>query len=156
MAATARKLEYKEGDVAGGGGGAYAEIETPSDHLFTCTDVNDHTSDNGKGWVWTFELETDSGATLEFKSWTMFSPASRWKLVQLKEAFGDDVEVGVEEMDPNSYIGDTLWGTVDFPRDKETGDPTSKFREIVYFIPALPGEPSAVLTDIGEEDPEVL
>lgn len=143
--ATARQFEFSQEDIdsQGGGGGAYAELEVPNDYEATLTAVDDYDKrDKGKsqGWVWTYEVETPSGATVDFRLWTSFGKAARWKLLEVLEAHGVDVEQGINDVDPDDFVGDVIGATIDFPRDKETDEPTSDFREIrvVFDLAASP------------------
>jgi hypothetical protein len=144
MSATARQFDIPQEDLDndGGGGGAYAEIEVPGDYEVTLVDVEDYDKrSEGKsfGWVWTYEAETPSGKTVPFRTWTAFSPAARWKLIEVLEAHGVDIEAGINSVDPNDFIGDVVGATIDFPRDKEEV-PTSDFRELrsLFALAAAP------------------
>lgn len=164
MPATARKFNITADDLAneGGGGGAWAEIETPSDHVLLCTDVNDYDKTDkgkGKGWLVDYELETPSGKTLEINVHISFSTAARWKLIQWAEAHELDLSEGVQHLDPNDAIDTEIGATIDFPRDK-AGEATSKYREIVemFSIAELEND-SPVVSDAQDSsvvDPEVL
>lgn len=153
MPATARQLDIPQEDLdSSGGAGAYAEIEVPGDYEVTLIDVEDYDKrSEGKsyGWVWTYEVETPSGNAVPFRTWTSFSKAARWKLIELLEAHGVDIEAGINDVDPNDFIGDVVGATIDFPRDKDD-EPTSDFREI-RFLFALAKAPAGV-----EEEPAVL
>lgn len=168
MPATARKFNITADDLAneGGGGGAWAEIETPSDHVLLCTDVNDYDKTDkgkGKGWLVDYELIAPSGKKLDINIHISFSAAARWKLIQWAEAHELDISEGVQNIDPNDAIDTEVGSTIDFPRDKK-GEATSKYREIVelFSLAELEEEDGEVDEEPApdaaeaEEDPEVL
>jgi len=149
--ATARQFDVTQKDIEseGGGGGAYAEIEVPNDYELTLVDVEDYDKrEEGKtqGWVWTFEVDTPSGGTVPFRTWTAFSKNARWKLLEVLEAFGYPIEEGINDVDPDSFIGDVIGGTIDFPRD-DNDEPESDFREIRVTFP-LADAPAPVEAEV--------
>jgi hypothetical protein len=135
MPATARQIPVDESDLAneGGGGGAYAELEVPNDYEAVLKDVSDYDKrSEGKtfGWVFEYEVETPSGASVPFKTFLSMSKKARWKLIEVCEAHGVNLAEGLNDVDPNALVGDVIGVTIDFPRDKDTDEPTSDFREI--------------------------
>ena len=149
--ATARQFEFTQEEIdSEGGGGAYAELEVPNDYQVTLIDVSDYDKrEDGKtqGWVWTYEVDTPSGASVTFRTWTSFGKNARWKLLEVLEAHGVDVEAGIADVDPDDFIGDIVGGTIDFPRDK-AGDPTSDFREITTLFPLVDSPVDAEVAEV--------
>lgn len=150
MPATARQIPVTKEDLDGtsGGGGAYAELVVPDDYEGVLRDVSDYDKrSQGKshGWVFEYEVETPSGATVPFKSWLSFGDNARWKLIEVLEAHEADLSEGLNSVDPNAFINDTIGLSIDFPRDDED-EPTSKYREITYHF-SLSAPPEA------EEEP---
>lgn len=132
--ATARQFDVTQEDIdsEGGAGGAYAEIEVPGDYQVTLTEVEDYDKrDKGKshGWIFVYEVETPSGATVDFRIYASFGKKARWKLLEVLEAHSYDIEAGINDVDPDAFIGDVVGATIDFPRDDD-GEPDSKYREI--------------------------
>lgn len=151
MPATARSLDIPQEvlDKRGGqGGGAYSAIPVPSDQIATLVDVNDYdkrAAGKSHGWVWKFMV---LGA--EFEEYTSFT--AKWKIDQVITALGGDVSVGINNIDPNLYIGLEAGAHLDWQRDPNTlGENESNFREIKYFFP-LADEPEAE----AAPEPEVL
>lgn len=167
MPATARKLQFTADDLAGGQGGAYAELEVPWEGPGLLTDVNDYDKrKEGKshGWIAEYTIVTDNGNDLPFKTHLSFSAGARWKIVKWAEAHGYDIEEGIEELDPNDLIDTEAGLVIDFPRDKN-GEPTDKYREIQDIFPLVDEdevfaeeelEESSDEPQLAEEDPEVL
>jgi hypothetical protein len=121
-----------------GGGGAYASLE-PGDYEAVLTDVEDYdyrARGASWGWLWLFTVEG-----LPFKVFTSFSPASRWKLVEVVRAFAPEtLAEGVNEVDPNAFIGLSCGAHVDFRTPPEEADPTQpNYKEIKYVF-VLPPE----------------
>ena len=171
MPATARKIEIEESDRSSGS--AYADL-APGDYEAVLSDVTDYDKTDqgkGRGWVWDFLVEG-----LPFREYTSFSKASRWKLVQVVEAFQPDVlDVGINEIDPNTFIGARCGVYIDWEKDPDTlpeGEPNFKRIKEVFALPteelnrvAATTEASAsktekeVVSDNTEselEDPDVL
>jgi len=151
MPATARKIPITKEDLdgsGGGGGGAYAELVVPDDYEATLTDVSDYDKTKqgkSRGWVFEYDVETPSGKSVTFKSWLSFGANARWKLIEVLEAHDADLAEGIADIDPNAFIGDVIGVHIDFPRDKETDEPTSPYREIKQHFS---------LADMPEEETE--
>lgn len=143
MPATARQISFTQEDLAASGGGLFATMEVPGDYEATLSDVDDYKTEKSQGWVFLYDVVTASGATVELKVWVSFSTAARWKLIEVLEAHDANLEEGLDNIDPNAFIGDVVGVTVDYPR--KGGVPTSKYREIraVYALVvqemAIPG-----------------
>lgn len=143
--ATARQIPVSESDLTNDGGGAYAELEVPGDYEAVLKSVEDYDyTDKGKsyGWLFLYAVETPSGASVDFKVYLSFGQNARWKLVSVLQAHDANLEVGVAEVDPNAFVGETIGASIDYPRDDED-QPTSKFREIRGFF-SLAEEPEPV------------
>ena len=136
------------------GGGAYAELVVPDDYEGTLVDVEDYDKTKqgkSRGWVFHYDVQTPSGKTCRFKSWLSFGQNARWKLLEVMEAHEVEMELGLNEVDPNSLIGDVIGLHIDFPRDKNTDEPNSPFREIKQHF-ALVEAPE--VEERGTPDPE--
>lgn len=143
MTATARQIPVSKSDLDGSGGGAYAELEVPGDYEAVLTDVKDYdkrAAGKSWGWIFTYSVETPSGGNVTFDNYLSFGENARWKLIQVFEAHQADLTEGLNEVDPNSLVGETVGAHIDFPRHDETDEPTSKFREIIQFF-SLAAEP---------------
>jgi hypothetical protein len=133
-------VEVQEKDLSSsGGGGAYAALP-PGDYEALLKDVEDYDKrDKGGqwGWLWTLEIEG-----LPFRLYTAFSTGSRWKLVETVRAFDPTMlEEGINEVDPNLFIGMTCGAHVDFRHDPETADPNQpNFKEVKYLFTLPPEE----------------
>jgi hypothetical protein len=151
MPATARTLKFTDEDLAGGGDGAYAELQVPGDFPARLEDVLDYDKrKDGKSWGWIFRymVATPSGSEVKFDDYLSFGDNARWKLVKTLGAHGIDLD-NLSDVDPNDLIGDELMATIDFPRNKQ-GEATSTYREIKELFPESSDAPYA------ETDPEVL
>lgn len=149
--ATARKFEITDKDLAGDGGGGFGALEVPMDYEALLVRVDDYDyRDRGKswGWVWHFEIED-----LPFKVFTAFGTNARWKLIETVQVF-DALVTGINEVDPDSYVGMTVGAHVDFdtPADEWDGQST-RYREIKYLFP-LNTVPAAVTEATTEAVPE--
>ena len=165
MAATARQIPVTEDDLAGSsGGGAYSELEVPGDYEAILRDANDYdkTSEGkSKGWVFDYEVETPSGAMVSFKTWLSFGQNARWKLIEVLEAHDVELEAGLANVDPNSLIDDKVGVHVDFPRDRDTDEPTSQYREIRqhFSLAEIPSEESTEVVELiaaAAENPAII
>ena len=164
MPATARQIPITEEDLAPSeGGGAYAELEVPNDYEAVLKEVSDYDKTKqgkSKGWVFEYDVETPSGNAVTFKTWLSFGQNARWKLIQVLEAHDVDLSAGLNEVDPNALIGDVVGVHIDFPRDPETDEPTSKYREIRqhFSLASLPDEEAVaeVVADLGAETPAII
>lgn len=151
MAATARTIEITQEDLeAAGSGSSYDTLEVPNDYTADCVKIEDYDKrPNGSfGWIWHYKIEG-----LDFRIYTAFSKAARWKLIEVLKAHGYPVEeAGLNEIDPNAFVGTTIGAHVDFPKSYyealEQGiTPDRAYREIRWTFP-LPGEaPSAPVTE---------
>lgn len=166
MTATARQINVTAEDLAGGqGGGAYAELEVPGDYEAILREVSDYDKrKEGKSWGWIFEyeVETPSGKMVTFKAWLSFGQNARWKLIEVLEAHDVDMSEGLNNVDPNALVDDVIGVHIDFPRDKETDEPTSEFRELRAFFPlteapAVPETETSQLEErLAAEEPDVI
>lgn len=173
MAATARQIPVSTEDLeskGSGGGGAYASIEVPGDYEAVLAKVEDYDKrGEGKSWGWVFyySVETPDGKNVEFKTYISFGQNARWKLIEVMEAHDADLSEGLNEIDPNAFVGDTIGAHIDFPRDPDTDEPTSKYREIrSHFSLAKPptsddvgdsaGPPAAIETIQAADEEEVV
>ncbi len=154
MPATARQIPVTEEDLAGGQGGSYAELDVPGDYEAVLVDVEDYDKrkeNKSYGWVFKYEVETPSGSTVPFNTYCSFSQNARWKLMEVLKAHDADLELGINNVDPNALIGDVIGVTIDFPRDKTTDEPTSDYREIrAHFSLSEPPEEEASEEEILE------
>ena len=164
MPATARQIEFPQDLVDKQGqrseGGAYAELDCPSDHPATLIDVLDYDKRPEKGWGWIFkyEVETPSGNTVPFDEYLSFSDTARWKLIDTLTAHGFMVEGGIADIDPNAAIDSVVGARIDFPRGDD-GEPTSKYREIRWVFSLVDDVEEVVGTEEevnAEEEPAVL
>ena len=133
MPATARQIPVTEEDLESQGGGAYAELVVPDDYEAVLVEVSDYDKTKqgkSRGWIFEYEVETPSGKAVSFKSWLSFGQNARWKLIEVLEAHEVDLSVGLNNVDPNALVDDVIGVHIDFPRDKETDEPTSPYREI--------------------------
>jgi hypothetical protein len=131
----------------GPGAGRYDEIEVPGDYEVKLEewDTFDNTAKGGaKGWVFTFSCETPSGGSVPFDTHLGFGDNARWKIVEVFDACGQQSAEGVaRSFDPDDIVGSVIGAHIDFPRDKTTGEATSKYREIRYVF-ALPDDADIV------------
>jgi hypothetical protein len=162
MVATARQIPLTDDDLAGSSGGAFAELDVPGDYEATLTDVNDYdktAEGKSKGWVFEYEVETPSGATVPFSTWLSFGLKARWKMVEVLEAHDADLSAGLNDVDPNAHVGDVIGVHIDFPRDKDTDEPTSQYRELRAHF-SLAEEPSeeavAEVTAVVAGTPDII
>ena len=121
MAATPKTFEF------------YTPKEGPSDvELVAVKDHVGKTSGN-PGWKWTFK-EVRSGELYDI--YTMFSQKARWKLTETLAAFGWEIDDGVNDVDPNLYVGQIVTGEFAFEEDNEftqsMGGPKSLELKRVY------------------------
>ncbi len=130
--ATAREFDVSAGD-ASAAGAAYDQLEVPGDYEAQLQSVEDYDktgSGGSHGWVWTFVVEG-----LPFKEWTSFSTGARWKLLELVEAMGHDVEEGLLEVNPNSFVGSTIGVSLDWdPPDASWDGTAPRYRRIAKFF----------------------
>lgn len=160
MPATARQIPISDKDLEGSGGGAYAELEVPGDYEAVLKDVEDYDftkKGKSRGWIFIYEVETPSGQTVEFKSFASFGINARWKLVEILNAHEAELTGGEEatlnNVDPNAFVGEIIGVHIDFPRDKETDEPTSKYREIKeHFSLTEAPEEEDVLPEVADVD----
>lgn len=138
MSATPINYTPKKGAVAAAqnrAGGAYAEIDVPGDYEVVLSGIEDYDfTERGKskGWLATFACETPSGGNVDFDDYMSFSEGARFKIDQFFEAFAPGllVEEATNRLDPAAYVGQTVGAHIDFPRAKETNEPTSPYRQI--------------------------
>jgi hypothetical protein len=152
MPATAKTLKFTPEDLEGSGGGAYAELEVPGDFPCYLADVLDYDfTERGKskGWIFRYMVETPSGAEVKFDTYLSFGENARWKINEILTAHGIEVEE-MTTIDPNDLIDDAMMAHIDFPRDKDTKEPTSDFRELQNVVP-MSSTPA-----YADAEPEVL
>ena len=156
MPATPKRVNVSQEDVAKKergrqqGEGSYAAIVVPADYVAVLTDVRDHQGDKGTGWMWSFEVE---GCNFDF--YTSHSPASRWKLLELLDAFDTPADVGVADVDPNVYVGSGLGAHVAWKIDPAT-NPEKNFKEIkyVFSLSGLDLDSDGLPTDVSTSPEE--
>ena len=140
MTASPMSFTFTEDDTSSSGGGgnaSYAALE-PGDYVGTLVKVENYDySDRGKskGWIWHYKVEG-----LDFKDWTAFSQAARWKVAQVLEAFGIPVEAGLPvEIDPNQFIGLDVGVTIGWQKDPDEiaeDEPNYKVIDSVWALPS--------------------
>lgn len=135
MPAQARQIPLTDEDLAASGGGLYATMEVPADYEVTLVDVDDYKTVKSQGWVFSYDVELETG-TVGFKVFLSFSTKARWKIIEVLEAHDVNLELGLNDVDPNAFIGDVVGAWIDFPRDKDKV-PTSRFREIRRIYPLI-------------------
>lgn len=157
MPATARQVGVTEEQIQSAAEGpkdsaAYSAITVPGDYVAVLKDVQDYdfrSKGKSHGWVFIFEI-----MGCEFKDYVSFGENARWKLIQTWEALGGDINVGVNNMDPNTLIGSEAGARVDWQKDPATlGENDVNYREIKYTFPIIEDEEEAA---IEEEVPAVL
>lgn len=146
--ATPRSIEVTEASLERFEGGSYSAIPVPSEQRATLVDVLDYDKGGGKaGWEWKLLI---MGAP--FSVFTSFSEPARWKLVQTVEAFDPNVAiVGLQNIDPNVYIGMETMAFVDWQYAVGT---EPNYREVKYLFSPEGTEPEAV--DALAETPATL
>lgn len=149
MPATPRRVEITAEDLASAKRGPrdydYNDIEVPGDYEAILEDVNDHTKGENVGWKFTFSI-----LGCPFDEYVMLTKASRWKFVQTMTAFGYPLAEGIDNFDPNAFIGTSVGATVDWQKDPEQAGDGPNYREIKALFP-LTEELEA-----DQEEPEVL
>jgi len=167
--ATARIFHFTEEELNSAGGGAYAEFDVPCEAPVRLVKVEDYDKrDAGKSWGWVFHYNATtpiSGKEVSFRMWLSFMDNARWKLLEVLDAHGVDLDK-TTGVDPEDLIGDELIGLIDFPRDRETGEPTSEFRELRKVYPVTITRPASVSEELPseveeeeaptDEEPEIL
>lgn len=162
MPATARKIEIEAGDFSTGSG-AYAELDVPGDYEAVLSDVIDYDyRDRGKsfGWVFIYEVETPSGRAVPFNVHLSLGKNARWKIIEVAEAHGYEVEEGIINFDPNQFIGETVGVHLDFgtEKDENGNEVPSAYREVqsVFALVDEPEKPVNTTEPEPEDDLEVL
>ena len=147
MPATPRRIEFDDKDleVREPMEYSYSDLNVPDDYEALLVDVADYdktAEGKTKGWVWKFEI-----FGLPFNIFTAFSV--KWRIAQIFQAFKPDtLEVGIVDVDPNQFIGQTCGARVDWQKDPDTlGEGEANYREIKYVFS---------LAELPEEEPEVL
>ena len=93
---TAKKISISADDLQGNGGGQI----TAGEHEATFIGVEEFTSQAGNdGWKWIVQI-----GGLELKMYTMFTPESKWKLLEVMTSLGVPMEEGEIDFNPNDYI----------------------------------------------------
>ena len=93
---TAKKISISADDLQGNGGGQI----TAGEHEATVIGVEEFTSQAGNdGWKWIVQI-----GGLELKMYTMFTPESKWKLLEVMTSLGVPMEEGEIDFNPNDYI----------------------------------------------------
>lgn len=155
MPATPRNIPITPEDVEAAQRGpseySYADIEVPGDYVATLVDVNDHITDNGESWKFTFEI-----MGCPFDEYTSFNKNARWKLMQVVQALGFPIEQeeSLADFDPNAYIGTDVGATVDWQHDIETHDGPN-YREIKQLY-SLDGVDVVEDEEEGAQEPAAL
>lgn len=132
MPATPRKLSVSEEALTPRGTGTYSAIPVPSDQRAKLVDVRDYDKGPGRiGWEWKLDI-----LGCDFSVYTNFNDAARFKLVDTVEAFDPGrVVIGLNDLDPNMYIGMEVGAHIDWQKDPETlAEGESNFREIKYLF----------------------
>lgn len=146
--ATARRIEFESGDFSTASG-AYAELDVPGDYEAVLVKVDDYDyRDRGKsyGWIFIYEVETPSGNTVPFNVHLSFGKNARWKIAETYAAHGFDVKEGINNLDPDSLVGDVIGVHIDFGTEKDENgqEVPSAYREIKSLF-ALADEPEGEL-----------
>lgn len=106
------------------GGGSYADIEAPAEHVAVLSLVEDYDNTSKgktKGWIFTFRIQG-----LPFKVWVAHSKASRWKLRDTVNAFRPglldqrDEEGRTPVIDPTEWIGEEVIALVVLDEELDT------------------------------------
>lgn len=139
MPATPQKLNITEEDLSKAGSGAYSELEVPGDfegYLADVTDYDKRSMGKSHGWIFHYKAIAPSGREVPFDKYLSFGQNARGILVDILRVHGVEIEdSGAIDVDPNSLIGDAVMLKIDFPRDRDTGEPTSDYREIRSVMP---------------------
>lgn len=160
MGATGRRFEITDEQLLSNAN--YDEIEVPQDYIATLATVEDYDSGDEQtpkpGWKWTFMVEG-----LPFNEWTSFATAARWKIVQVVEGMGGELTSGLNDIDPDSYVGSEVGVTVNWdPPDNKWDGVETRYKRIEKFFPLADLEDlEAVLeadnaADLGADDVEIL
>ncbi len=69
---------------------------------------------------------------MTFDDYMAHSKAAAFKIDQFFEAFSPGILTDEVEsiLDPTEFVGQTVGAHIDFPRNKDTGEPTSPYRGI--------------------------
>jgi hypothetical protein len=125
----------------------------PSDQIAKLVDVSDYDKgENKRGWKFTYEV---LGA--KFDEYISFNSAARWKLIQVAQAHGYPIEQGVNNIDPNLFVGTEVGARIDWEKDPSSlAEGESNYRTIKYLFPLSDEEEEAAPTATGADAPDVL
>lgn len=138
MTVQAKKISLTSDDISGNGG---ANQITPGDYEATIIEVEDHVAQSGNdGWKWTVQV-----GRLKLRTFTMFTPNAKWKLVELMGALGIPMQEGEVSFNPQDYVGKPVG--VELIEDKND----SRYLEINKFFPVGTKETTVVNTDTSTE-----
>ena len=131
--ATGRRFEITEEQLLSNAN--FDEIEVPQDYIGVLSSVEDYDSGDERtpkpGWKWTFIVEG-----LPFTEWTSFATAARWKIVQLIEGMGGELSEGLNDIDPDSYVGTEVGVTINWdPPDNKWDGIETRYKRIERFFP---------------------
>ncbi len=152
--ATGRRFEITEEQLLSNAN--FDEIEVPQDYIGVLSSVEDYDSGDERtpkpGWKWTFIVEG-----LPFTEWTSFATAARWKIVQLIEGMGGELSEGLNDIDPDSYVGTEVGVTINWdPPDAKWDGLETRYKRIERFFPLAELEDLEALLDNEEVDGAAL
>lgn len=151
MSVTARSFVITDDEIANAGGGSYATLEVPADYPAVLESVEDYEKTEKRtapGWVLKFRIEG-----LPFQYWISHSDASRWKLIEMVEAFAPGFfetradDGTTQPINPGGWVGQTVGAHVIL--DDSSGTPRKSI-DSIFAIVAEEDEPQ--VADV----PEVL
>lgn len=137
------------------GGGSYTEVEVPGDYEVRLESYKEYDKTDvgkSKGWIFTYSCEYAEGKSVDFDLYLAHNGDAFWKIVETFDAHGSPSEEGVERVyNPDEIVGTMAAAHIDFPRDRNTGEPTSTYRGIERLFP-LPddGEIQELVPDDAE------
>lgn len=140
MTVTPMTFSFDEDELgsSGGGGGSYAALEV-GEYTGTLIKVEDYdytSRGKSKGWIWYYSVEG-----LEFKDWTAFSAAAKWKVEQVLTAFGVPLEAGIPvEIDPGAFVGMEVGVTIDWQKDPDSLEEDEVNYKVIDSVWPLPSE----------------
>ena len=136
----------------------YNVIEVPGDYEAILVDVNDHesTRTGNKGWKFSYEV-----MGCPFDDYVMHTKSAKWKVLSTMEALGFPIEEGVENFDPNAYIGGVVGAHIDWQtpeEDLEDGAPNYREIKDIFSLEGVDvvSEEEAIDEDLAEDDVPAL
>ncbi len=136
----AKKINITTDDISGAGG---ANQIVPGDYEGTIVEVEDHTAQSGnEGWKWTIQV-----GRLKLRTFTMFTPNAKWKLIELMGALGIPMSEGEVSFNPQDYVNKSVG--VELTEDQND----SRYLEINKFFPV--GEKPTATVSASEAATEV-